>query len=54
MSQSTLDMTFNAVESVLIDNDSSIFSFLLTRDDQHNRLLLYLESNATLQSFFRE
>ncbi len=54
MSQFILDMIFNAVESELINNDLFIFSFFLTRDDQHNRLLLYFESNATLQSFFRE
>jgi hypothetical protein len=44
----------NELNNILIDNVSSLSSTLLSRDDQHNKLVLFSESNASLQEIFRE
>jgi hypothetical protein len=44
----------NELNNILIDNVSFLSSTFLSRDDQHNKLMLFFESNASLQKIFRE
>jgi hypothetical protein len=44
----------NELNNILIDKISSLSSTFLSRDDQHNKLVLFPESNANLQEIFRE
>ncbi len=44
----------NELNNILIDKVSFLSSTLLSRNDQHNKLVLFSESNASLQEIFRE
>jgi hypothetical protein len=44
----------NKLNNILIDKFSFLSSTFLSRDDQHNKLVLFFESNASLQEIFRE
>ncbi len=44
----------NELNNILIDNVLFISSTFLFRDDQHNKFVLFSESNASLQEIFRE
>jgi hypothetical protein len=46
--------SLNELNNILIDKISSLSSTFLSRDDQHNKLVLFSESNASLQEIFRE
>jgi hypothetical protein len=51
---SSFAFSSNELNNMLIDNVSSLSSTFLSRDDQHNKLMLFSESNASLQEIFRE
>jgi hypothetical protein len=44
----------NELNNILIDKVSFFFSTFLSRDDQHNKFILFFKSNASLHKFFRE
>jgi hypothetical protein len=44
----------NELNNILINNVSFLSSTFLSRDDQHNKFVLFSESNASLQEIFRE
>jgi hypothetical protein len=44
----------NELNNILIDTISFLSSTFLSRDDHHNKLILFSESNASLQEIFRE
>ncbi len=44
----------NELNNILIDKVSFLFSTFFSRYDQHNKLILFSESNANLQKIFRE